>query len=58
MIRTYYQYTYILAPAFLADPGHFKKLVSKYSYALATQPVTKSRLSKDMAKRLKKNWDI
>ena len=45
---------WIYEPDFLADPGHCKKAVAKYFYALANQPVSKSRVSKDMAKRLKK----
>ena len=47
---------WIYEPDFLADPGHRKKAVAKHFYALANQPVSKSRVSKDMAKRLKKNW--
>lgn len=47
---------WIPEPEFLADPGHRVKCVSKYFYKLAKQKVAKSRVTKGMAKRLKKNW--
>ena len=47
---------WIHEPEFLADPGHRKKSVSKKFYELANQRVSQSRVTKDMAKRLKKNW--
>ena len=46
--------SWIVEPEFLADPGHHKKSVSKHFYTLANQPVSKSRVTKDMAKRLNK----
>ena len=45
---------WIYEPYFTADPGHCKKSVSSYFYKLANLPVKQSRVSKAMAKRLKK----
>ena len=47
---------WVFEPEFMADPGHRKKSVSKHFYKLASVPVGKSRASKNMAKRIKKNW--
>ena len=47
---------WVYQPEFMADPGHRKKSIAKYSYALSTQPVSISRVTKSMTKRLKKNW--
>ena len=47
---------WIKEPEFKADPGHRKKTVAKKFYALANSTVDVSRVTSDMAKRLKKNW--
>ena len=41
---------------FMADLGRRKKSVEKYFYKLANASVGTSRVTKGMAKRLKKNW--
>ena len=48
--------TWVHEPTFMADPGHRKKSVAKYFYKLASAKVGTSRVTKGMAKRLKKNW--
>lgn len=48
--------TWILEPEFLADPTHRIKVVATHFYELAKALVSESRVSKPMAKRLKKNW--
>ena len=47
---------WVYEPTFMADPGHRKKSVAKHFYKLATANVGTSRVTKGMAKRLKKNW--
>ena len=47
---------WIYSPEFLADPSHQKKVVAKHFYALASAPVSSSRVTNDHAKRMKKNW--
>ena len=47
---------WFLTLVFLADPSHRIKVVSKHFYALATAPVRTSRVTKNHAKRLKKDW--
>ena len=47
---------HIYSPEFLADPSHRKKVVAKHFYALASAPVLSSRVTNDLAKRMKKNW--
>ena len=47
---------HVREPMFLADPGHCNKSVSKHFYALATKRIAESRVTKPMAKRMKKNW--
>ena len=47
---------WFLTPVFLADPSHRIKVVSKHFYALANAPVRTSRVNKNHAKRLKKDW--
>ena len=47
---------WIYSPEFLADPSHQKKIVAKHFYALASAPVSSSRVTNEHAKRMKKNW--
>ena len=47
--------TWIREPEFFADPTHRIKVVAHF-YALATAPVRVSRVTKDIAKNLKKSW--
>ena len=47
---------WIMQPHFMADPGHRNKSVASKFYKLSSAPVSVSRVSPAMAKRLKKNW--
>ena len=47
---------HIIKPEFKADPSHRLKVVSKYFYKLKDLPVSKSRMTSELAKRLKRSW--
>ena len=47
---------WFLTPEFLANPRHQIKVVAEHFYALAAAPVQTSRVNKNHAKRLKKDW--
>ena len=47
---------WILQPEFKADPTHRNKVVSSKFYDLAKAPVRTSRLTNQIARRLKKDW--
>ena len=47
---------WVYEPKFLADPSNRIKSILKHFYALSTAKVSESRVSKPMAKRMKKNW--
>ena len=48
--------THIIEPEFKADPSHRNKVVAKYFYKLKKLSVKKSRMTGDIAKRLKRSW--
>ena len=49
---------WIHQPDFMADPSHRIKTIAKHFYKLALQRIAESRVSKPMAKRLKKKLGL
>ena len=43
-------------PKFMADPTHRNKVVASHFYKLASKPVSQSRVSSVIARRMKRNW--